>query len=721
LNKTYLFSKRSASTGRFEKYGVDIPRLLFIFLILFVSACATGGGLKGAQKGELQDIKVDYLNGEEKVVITSTTPILYTAFKLKQPLRLVLDINDTDIGKIEENIKVNQAVLNSIKVSRFQGSDTARLELVLNQETPHEISRLTPNTITVSLKGSGEITPEALAKAISIQDIALVKVPNDKLRVVLKTNGRAPQFSFFKTANSNQLILDLKNSVLLPTVSREVEIPGSSSLINKIRSYQSKNAPIPETRVIISLNNQAHYNAYRDAGNVLVDISLPPKEDQEGKVVADAKDKLDSGKAIAKKAEDEKKPLMPEKQFVGKKMSMDLQKTDITSVLKLISDVSGLNIVISGAVEGTITMHIVDVPWDQALDIILKTAKLGMIRDGNVIRVAPFDVIAAENEGRITQEMASKKLEDLGELFTIIVPVNYAQAADLVKNIDKLKGPRGDISIDERTNSVIVTDTAANMAKIEDLVKKLDKRTPQILIEARIVEVNRNYTNSLGIEWGGTSLIDPTTLKGSVPEKLGILGSAVGTNVVSLPAAVGAGSGGALSATLGNVLGTATLDMRLSALESNGKARILSTPKIVTSDNKEATINSGKSIPYSTVSADGTTIQFIDATISLTVKPHITSDDFISMTIEATKNEADFGNQVQGTPSIIKKSAKTALLIKNGDTTVIGGLYKTSESNATAGVPGLSKIPILGWLFKNRSKTDDGEELLIFITATRIE
>ncbi len=716
MNKKYLFSKHSALPGRIERYGANITRLLFVLLILFVSACAARSGLKSARKGELQDIKVDYLNGEEKITVTSTMPILYTAFKLKQPSRLVIDISDTDIGKNGDKIEVNKAILDSIKVSRFQESGTARLELILNQEAPHEISRLTPNSITVSLKGSGEISPEALARAVSIQNIALVKVPGDKLRVVLKTNGRNPQFSFFKTVNSNQLILDLKNSVLLPTVSREIEIPGETSPVKKIRSYQSKNAPVPETRVIIDLNNQAAYNTYRDAGNILVDVSPAPKEDQGGKVAA-AKEKLDSGKAA------EKKPLIPEKQFTGKKMSMDLQKSDVTSVLKLISDVSGLNIVVSGAVQGTITMNLVDVPWDQALDIILRTAKLGMIRDGNVIMVAPFDVIAAENEGRITQETASKKLEDLGELFTIIVPVNYAQAADLIKNIDKLKGPRGDISIDERTNSVIVTDTAANMAKIEDLVKKLDKRTPQILIEARIVEVNRNYTNSLGIEWGG-SLTDTTSV--NLTDQASTLipivkGSSVGTNVVSLPAAVGAGSGGAISATLGSALGASTLDVRLSALEANGKARILSTPKIVTSDSKEATINRGKSIPYSTVSADRTTVQFVDATISLTVKPHITSDDFISMTIEATKNEADFGNQVQGTPSIIKKSAKTALLIKNGDTTVIGGLYKTSESNATAGVPGLSKIPILGWLFKNRSKTDDGEELLIFITATRIE
>lgn len=718
MNKNHLFSKHSALPGRFERCGANITRLLFVLLILFVSACAARSGLKSAQKGELQDIKVDYLNGEEKVTVTSTMPILYTAFKLKQPLRLVLDISDTDLGKNGEKIEVNKAVLDSIKVSRFQESGTARLELILNQETPHEIVRLTPNTITVSLKGSGEIPPEALAKAVSIQNVALVKVPGDKLRVVLKTNGRNPQFSFFKTANTNQLILDVKNSVLLPTVSREVEVPGETSPVKKIRSYQSKNAPVPETRVVIDLNNQAGYNTYRDAGNILVDVSTTPKEEQ-GEKVAAAKEKLDSGKA----AEAEKKPLIPEKQFTGKKMSMDLQKSDISSVLKLISDVSGLNIVISGAVQGTITMNLVDVPWDQALDIILKTAKLGMIRDGNVIRVAPFDVIAAENEGRITQETASKKLEDLGELFTIIVPVNYAQAADLVKNIDKLKGPRGDISTDERTNSVIVTDTAANMAKIEELIKKLDKRTPQVLIEARIVEVNRNFTNQLGIEWGG-SLSDTTStnLTSQASTLVPIVkGSAVGTKVVSLPAAVGAGSGGAITATIGSALGASNLDVRLSALESKGKARILSTPKIITSDNKEATINSGKSIPYSTVSADGTTVQFVDATISLTVKPHITSDNFISMTIEATKNEADFGNQVQGTPSIIKKSAKTALLIKNGDTTVIGGLYKTTESNSSAGVPGLNKIPVLGWLFKNRSRTDDGEELLIFITATRLE
>lgn len=234
-----------------------------------------------------------------------------------------------------------------------------------------------------------------------------------------------------------------------------------------------------------------------------------------------------------------------------------------------------------------------------------------------------------------------------------------------------------------------------------------------MLIEARIVEVNRNFSKELGIEWGGKFNL---TTDANFPNTVGVTGSSVGTSVVSLPAAAGSGTGGAISATLGSVTGANQLDIRLSALESTGKARILSTPKITASDNKEAVIESGRQIPYATVSAAGTAIQFIDATISLTVTPHITPDNYISMRIVATKNEADFANQVQGTPSIIKKKANTEVLIRDGDTTVIGGLYKTTKQENIAGVPWFMKIPVIGWLFKKKTDKDDGEELLIFIT-----
>ena len=362
-------------------------------------------------------------------------------------------------------------------------------------------------------------------------------------------------------------------------------------------------------------------------------------------------------------------------------------------------------------------MRLINIPWDQALDVILKTNQLDMIREGSIIRIAPATKIAEErkafNEAKKAAVESKVVEEEVEELTTEIFSISYAKAGDLTKNLEKIKSKRGDLTIDERTNTIIAKDIKKKIAEMKSLVDKLDKRTPQVLIEARIVEVNKNYSKELGIEWGGKFNLASDV---NFPNTVAVTGSSVGTSAVSLPAAVGSGTGGAISATLGSVTGATQLDLRLSALEASGKARILSTPKITTSDNKEAVIESGRSIPYATVSQQGTQVQFIDATISLTVTPHITADNFVSMKIIATKNEADFANQVQGTPSIIKKKANTEVLIKDGDTTVIGGLYKTTKIESVAGVPWLMKIPVIGWLFKKKVDKDEGEELLIFIT-----
>jgi len=430
-----------------------------------------------------------------------------------------------------------------------------------------------------------------------------------------------------------------------------------------------------------------------------------------------ASKKIEAKQSVSAEAKINDVSLEGGKKYNGRKISLDFQDADITNILRLIAEVSELNVITSEDVKGKVTMRLINIPWEQALDVILKTNKLDMIREGSIIRIAPAVKIAEEkkafNEAKKAAIEGKVVEEETEELITEIFSISYAKAGDLTKNLEKIKSKRGDITIDERTNTLIVKDIAKKVTEMKSLVEKLDKRTPQVLIEARIVEVNKNFSKELGIEWGGKFNLASDV---NFPNTVAVTGSSVGTSAVSLPAAAGLGSGGAISATLGSVTGATQLDLRLSALEATGKARILSTPKITTSDNKEAVIESGRSIPYATVSQSGTQIQFIDATISLTVTPHITPDNFVSMKIVATKNEADFANQVQGTPSIIKKKANTEVLIRDGETTVIGGLYKTTKQENVAGVPWLMKIPIIGWLFKKKSDRDDGEELLIFIT-----
>ncbi len=296
--------------------------------------------------------------------------------------------------------------------------------------------------------------------------------------------------------------------------------------------------------------------------------------------------------------------------------------------------------------------------------------------------------------------------------------------------------PRGKVSVDTRTNMLIVSDVASNIAYIEDLVRNLDTPTPQVLIEARIVEARTTFLRDIGIQWGGNSLNSAGNGNATgiaFPSTVGVAGGATDATsnvnglqlpaaaspnyVVNLPAPVGTGSGGALGLTLGSVNGAVNINLRLSSLENTGNVRIISAPKITTLDNIEAAIEQGVAIPISVVSAAGTNTVFVDAKLNLTVKPHVTNEGSVIMNVQITRNEPDFVNTgARGDPTILKKQAKTEMLVRDGDTAVIGGIYTRNTGLSYAKVPWFADIPVIGWLFKNRRENDDRTELLIFIT-----
>jgi type IV pilus assembly protein PilQ len=351
----------------------------------------------------------------------------------------------------------------------------------------------------------------------------------------------------------------------------------------------------------------------------------------------------------------------------------------------------------------------VEVPWDQALDVILKINGMAQERDGNIIRVAPLKRFIAERQER----MQAQKTEVQSEpTVTQVVAVNYADADKLKTNLERLLSDRGSIFIDERTNTLIITDTQDSLDDMLELLITLDRQTPQVVIEARIVETSRNFLRDIGVQLG-FNYMDVTDRE--FPNRVGVTGSASDGNfLVDLPAAVAQGSGGAISFALAGA--SSLLNIRLSALESSGQGKIVSSPKIATLDNTEAEIQSGRRIPYQTVSAEGTQTEFVDASVSLKVTPHVTPDGFVSMDIVATNNDADFGQTSGGVPTIVTREAKTRMLIKDGDTVVIGGLYRRDMEESSDGVPGLQDVPGLGWLFSKKRRSDVNEELLIFIT-----
>jgi type IV pilus assembly protein PilQ len=409
--------------------------------------------------------------------------------------------------------------------------------------------------------------------------------------------------------------------------------------------------------------------------------------------------------------------LLQKKQYTGEKISIDFQDAELTHVFRLIADISGFNIVVSPDVKGKFSMKLADVPWDQALDVILRNYGLSKSMEGDIIRIAPTSVLAKEEE-EIAR--AKESQEKAGNLVTRVYAINYAQVKDTKKAIEdaKILTKRGFISTDERTSSVIIKDVEDKHIEHERIIKSIDIPTPQVNIDARIVEVRHELTKDLGIQWGMFWQPPDTRMTiGGVSSLAGGTGFNSGNSLlVNLPAIVGAGKGGNLGIGYINAAQTFKLDLQLSALESTGRAKVVSNPKITTSDNQEAKIMQGEKIPYQTVSQDGTQTQFIDAFLELTVTPHITPEGTIVMNIEAKKNEADFTRQVLGVPTIAIKEVKTQVLISNNDTLVIGGIFTSEKTKNVERVPGFSEIPIMGKLFQKKNDIEDKNELLIFIT-----
>ena len=415
------------------------------------------------------------------------------------------------------------------------------------------------------------------------------------------------------------------------------------------------------------------------------------------------------------------------REYSGRRITLDFHDIDIRNLLRLIAEVSKKNIVLADDVTGKVTVSLRNVPWDQALDLVLKTKGLDKEEMGNVIRIAKFEEIAKEQQARAE---AAKAREPLIPLKVRIIPVNYARAGDVATRVKQVLTDRGNVTTDDRTNVLIVKDVAEALARAEGLVRNLDTEIPQVRIESRIVEASSNYSRAIGVQWGGAAKMGPATGNPTglfFPNVINAAGAAgggptTGTSAtpnyaVNLPAAIGQGSGGGMGFTFGSAGGAFNLNLVLSALENNGVVKTISAPSVSTIDNKEATISQGLSIPFSQVSAAGVNTVFIDANLELKVTPHISNDGSVLMKIKVTNNAPNPQlTGANGQPAISKREAQTETLVKDGETTVIGGIYTRQLSTAVAEVPFLGKIPILGFFFRNTSERDDHTELLIFIT-----
>ena len=428
-------------------------------------------------------------------------------------------------------------------------------------------------------------------------------------------------------------------------------------------------------------------------------------------------------------------------EYSGEPVSMEFQNAELRSVLRTFAEISGLNLVIDPQVAGTVDVALVDVPWDQAFDVVLRANRLGYEVAGSVVRIAPLATLAAEEEER---RVRAEQQALAGELVVLTRPLGYARAVELADLVTRtVLSPRGQVQMDGRTNTLVIADLQERVDAAQALIDTLDRPQPQVRIQARIVQASQDYLRELGVRWGVAARTTPEIGDAATfafPRRGGASGRAEGGQE---PAAAGAESrsdeignsgtavgfgaaadlgvaapGAALGLALGALGGSLDLDVVLSAAESAGQVRILSNPRITTQNNVQAIITQGDQIPIQTVANNTVTVTFRDAALRLAVTPQITTGDTVIMRIEIDNDFADFAREVNGVPPIVTQSASTTVQVADGATTVIGGIYESARTQSNRRVPGIHRVPILGWFFRSRAERSRTDELLIFLTPS---
>lgn len=588
--------------------------------------------------------------------------------------------------------------------------------------------------------------PAAKAKASSLVKSVDFKEMGGIPSVVMKVNGR-PDYKVV-SVNDRSYVLTVKNATLASHMARRMDVTAFESPVSMVTSFSDSDGTVQVVADLAEPTGQRvrfqngklvwKFNG-PPAGKMFAGAAPTPTTGRSGRMVASAQGKTPTqplvpamGQMPTDQPQKYRKPSMvpKKKKYKGKRINLTVKDADIQNVLTFLAREGRVNIVTSENVRGKVTFHLEDVPWDLALDTVLKAKGLDYVVEQGIFRVAPIDDIQREYEARVKK---MQKVRELKPVLVRLIPVNYGNGTNLMSRVRSVLSEKGIVAVDDRTNTLIIKDTEDYLTAAEELVRRLDQQTPQVLIEARIVEARTTFKEDIGIQWGGkfamgsnygneTGLVFPSSIGiagGADDQAAPQNGIALETPnfAVNLPAAVGAGSGGAIGIELGSIGGAANLSLRLSAAEEEGTVKIISSPRISTLDNTKATISQGVAIPISVVSAAGVNTQFFSADLKLDVTPHVTRDGHISLKLDITKNEPDFGNvAANGNPTIQKKEAHTELLIRDGDTTVIGGIYTRSKGKSFKKVPFFGDIPVLGWFFKSRTRTDDRSELLIFIT-----
>ena len=664
---------------------------------------------------QLQQINAEAMPGDQvqlrlKLSDSAPQPL---AFTVDNPARISLDLADTTIALPSRRIDVKRGVIDTINVAEANGR--TRVVINLNNMVPYQ-TRVEGDTVIVTVgsnvqannapvQGNKSVAAPVAAKSAAISKIdfrrgtdgsgrIMIQLDNSRVSPDLKQEGGRIVVNFPKTSISDNLL-------------RRLDVVDFATPVNTVDALRVSDG----ARVVIAAGGDWEPVAYQSENQYTVEIKPVVK-------TAAAQDK---------------------KEYKGERLTLNFQDIETRAVLQLLADTSGQNMVISDTVQGNVTLRLQNVPWDQALDIVMQTKGLDMRHDGNVIIIGPAAEIAAREK-----ELASAKkdLTAVAPLRSEFLQVNYAKASDLADLIkgksNSLMSERGSVTVDARTNTLLLQDTAENLADIRRLVSTLDIAVRQVLIEARIVIVNDDFSRELGVRLGGTGVAKngsdglyaltgtaagADTIVSSGLTNLQTTGSpfpvstptAANRYMVNLPTSTNAGSI-ALS-----MLGSDYLvDLELSAAQAEGRGEVVSSPKVITANQKEATIEQGVEIPYQQSASSGaSTISFKKAVLSLKVTPQITPDDRIILDLAVTKDSVGVVVVTSGgvnVPSINTQQISTQVLVNDGQTVVLGGILETEKRDSETKVPWLGDIPVVGNLFKTSTKTNNKKELLVFVT-----
>jgi len=685
----------------------------------------------------------------------------YKKLQLEKPSRLFVDLPGMTNAYPKKNIDVGSKLLKDIRI----GQHPNKLRVVFTfpgpERPPFQIAKEGPNLIVLLGRVQEELPKKELAP------VAEAPKPIRVAEAEPTVEAKRPE-PLAPLPTEKPAIVEKETPVeLKPAV--EAKPAAEPKPPDEVKAVEAKRpeplAPAPAEKPAMEEKEQPKELKPSEEAKPAVETrpAAEPKPPAEVKAAEEVKPPAEVKAAEEVKPPAEvkagEKPLAT--RYKGQKISMDFKDADIHNILRLIGEVSNLNIITSDDVKGKITIRLMTVPWDQALDVILSTKNLIKVEEGNIIRIATVDNVRKEMDEKQKEEATLIKSlenrENAEELVTETYRLNYAKATDLARVImgamigvaaapgvgppKPLLSTRGSVRADDRTNTLIIRDTRARIQEVQSILWKLDLPTPQVLIEARVVQAQTAFIRTLGVQWGGGYNSTGTNwawgLTGNNPTAAagwGFTPTAAGsatpsTNlvmpsnfVVNFPASTVNTTAGGVGISFGKLTGDlVNLDLRLQMGETDSQVRVIARPKLATLDYKEAIIKQGEKIPYETTSAAGTQVQFIDAVLSLNVTPHVTPDGSILMKVKVTRDaRGSFRSPINQVPSIDNREATTEVLVKDGETLVIGGIYESTNSEVYQGIPWLMKIPILGWLFKNQELVSTRNELLIFVTPTII-